>query len=117
MPTKLDGYKAIIETRLAVFPALSAVRLLAEIRAGGYKGSYTQLTAFVRQVWPTPSPAPVIRFETPAGRQAQVDYLGPRRPARRSAAAREGGKPEAGNRKPAQRPVPRTIPIERSMGL
>lgn len=74
VPTKLDAYKAILETRLAAYPALSAVRLLAEIRAAGYDGSYTQLKAFVRQVRPTPPPEPVIRFETPAGRQAQVDF-------------------------------------------
>jgi transposase len=72
--TKLDAYKAIIETRLAAYPALSAVRLLAEIRAAGYTGGYTQLTTFLRQVRPTPAPEPVIRFETPAGRQAQVDF-------------------------------------------
>ena len=73
VPTKLDAYKAIIETRLAAYPALSAVRLLTEIRAAGFAGSYTQLKEFVRQVRPAPPPAPVIRFETPAGRQAQVD--------------------------------------------
>ena len=72
--TKLDAYKAIIETRLAAYPELSAVRLLAEIRAAGFEGSYTQLKAFVRQVRPAPPAAPVIRFETPAGRQAQVDF-------------------------------------------
>jgi transposase len=74
VPTKLDAYKAIIETRLAAYPDLSAVRLQAEIRAAGYEGSYTQLKEFVRQVRPTPPPEPVIRFETPAGRQAQVDF-------------------------------------------
>ena len=74
VPTKLDAYKAILEARLAAYPALSAVRLLAEIRAAGFEGSYTQLKAFVRQVRPTPPPEPVIRFETPAGRQAQVDF-------------------------------------------
>src|SRR4051812_34006284 len=74
VPTKLDAYKAIIETRLAAYPALSAVRLLAEVRAAGFTGSYTQLKAFVRRVRPTPAPEPVIRFETPAGRQAQVDF-------------------------------------------
>jgi transposase len=74
VPTKLDGYKAIIETRLAAYPELSAVRLLAEIRAAGFAGSYTQLKEFVRQVRPAPSAEPVIRFETPAGRQAQVDF-------------------------------------------
>ena len=74
VPRKLDAYKPILETRLAAYPALSAVRLLAEIRAAGYAGSYTQLKAFVRQIRPTPPPEPVIRFETPAGRQAQVDF-------------------------------------------
>ena len=73
-PPKLDAYKAIIESRLAASPALSAVRLLAEIRAGEYDGSYTRLKAWVRQISPTPPPEPVIRFETPAGRQAQVDF-------------------------------------------
>lgn len=74
VPTKLDAYKAIIETRLAAYPQLSAVRLLAEIRAAGFEGSYTQLKEFVRRVRPAPAPVPVIRFETPAGRQAQVDF-------------------------------------------
>jgi transposase len=72
--TKLDAYKAIIETRLAAYPQLSAVRLLAEVRAAGYRGSYTQLKDFVRQARPAPPAAPLIRFETPAGRQAQVDF-------------------------------------------
>lgn len=73
-PTKLDAYKGIIETRLAAYPQLSAVRLLEEIRAAGYTGGYSQLKAFVRQVRPVPPPEPVVRFETPAGRQAQVDF-------------------------------------------
>jgi transposase len=74
VPTKLDPYKPIIEARLAAFPELSAVRLLDEIRAAGYTGGYSQLTAFVQRVRPMPAPEPVIRFETPAGRQAQVDF-------------------------------------------
>ena len=72
--TKLDPYKAIIETRLAAYPELSAIRLLEEIRAAGYDGGYSQLKAFVRQVRPSVAPEPVVRFETPAGRQAQVDF-------------------------------------------
>ena len=74
VPTKLEAYKPIIEARLAAYPQLSAVRLLDEIRAAGYAGGYTQLKAFVRRVRPMPAPEPVIRFETPAGRQAQVDF-------------------------------------------
>src|SRR5690242_16588405 len=61
--TKLDRYKPIIETRLATYPELSAVRLLEEIRAAGYVGGYSQLKAFVRRVRPISAPAPVIRFE------------------------------------------------------
>jgi transposase len=72
--TKLDAYRSIVEARLAAYPQLSAVRLLEEIRAAGYTGGYTQLKAFVQRVRPTPAPEPVIRFETPAGRQAQVDF-------------------------------------------
>ena len=37
--TKLDACKAIIETRLAAYSQLSAVRLLAEIRAAGFEGT------------------------------------------------------------------------------
>ena len=72
--TKLDAYQGIIEARLTAYPELSAVRLLAEIRAAGYTGGYSQLKAFVQRVRPTPVPEPVSRFETPAGRQAQVDF-------------------------------------------
>jgi len=72
VPTKLDAYKAIIEARLAAYPELSAVRLLDEIRAGGYAGGYSQLKAFVRRVRPTPAPAPLIRFATPAVAGAPV---------------------------------------------
>ena len=73
-PTKLDAYTPIIEARLAAYPELSAVRLLEEIRAAGYTGGYTQLKARVRQIRPVPAPEAVIRFETPAGHQAQVDF-------------------------------------------
>jgi transposase len=72
--TKLDAYKSIVDARLAVYPELSAVRLLEEIRAAGYSGGYTQLKSFVQQVRPPAVPEPVVRFETPAGRQAQVDF-------------------------------------------
>ena len=72
--TKLDAYKPIIEARLTAYPELSSVRLLDEIRAAGYAGGYSQLKAYVRRVRPLPAPEPIIRFETPAGRQAQVDF-------------------------------------------
>jgi transposase len=74
VPTKLDAYKPIVLTRLEGYPELSSVRLLEEIRAAGYTGSYTQLKVYVRQVRPRTTPEPVRRFETGPGKQAQVDF-------------------------------------------
>ena len=69
---KVDPFRGIIEARLAEFPKLTAMRLLAEIRAAGYAGGYTQLKEYVRRVRPTPIAEPVVRFETPPGQQAQA---------------------------------------------
>jgi transposase len=71
---KIDRYRGIIETRLAEYPRLSATRLFDEVRAAGYDGGYTQVKEFVRQIRPTPPLDPVVRFETPPGLQAQVDF-------------------------------------------
>lgn len=72
VPTKLDAFKPIIEARLAEYPRLSGVRLLAECRAAGYGGGITQLRAFVRGL--RPPPEPLVRYETPPGHQGQVDF-------------------------------------------
>jgi len=71
---KVDPYKGIILSRLAEYPELTAVRLFAEIKAAGYPGGYTQVKEYVREVRPRPPVEPVVRFETPPGRQAQVDF-------------------------------------------
>jgi transposase len=73
-PTKLDPYHALIRERLDTYPELTAIRLFDEVRAAGYPGSLTQLKVFVRQIRPRPEPDPVVRFETAAGHQAQVDF-------------------------------------------
>lgn len=70
--SKLEPYKPLLQARLAEFPALQATRLFAECRAAGYTGGYTQLRAYVRTL--RPAPEPVVRFETPPGHQAQVDW-------------------------------------------
>lgn len=71
---KIDRYQQIILARLNEYPRLTATRLHDEIRAAGYAGGYTQLKEYVRQVRPIPAADPVVRFETPPGLQAQVDF-------------------------------------------
>jgi transposase len=73
-PTQLQPYHDLIATRLATYPALSAVRLFQEVRAAGYPGGITQLRAHVARVRPRLAPEPIVRFETPPGHQAQVDF-------------------------------------------
>ncbi len=73
-PHKLDPYKGIIEARLAEFPRLSAQRLFDEVRAAGYAGGYSRVRDYVQGVRPRDPAEPAVRFETPPGRQGQVDF-------------------------------------------
>jgi transposase len=75
LPSKLDPYKDYLLARLADYPELSAIALAEEIRALGYSGGLSILKEFsfpYRQR----RKEPVVRFETPPGRQAQVDWSG-----------------------------------------
>ena len=74
MEHKLDPYKGIIEERLREFPRLSAKRLYEEVRAAGYTGGYVRVRDYVRGVRPREPEEAVVRYETPAGRQGQVDF-------------------------------------------
>ena len=71
---KLDPYKGIIEARVEEYPRLSARRLFDEVRAAGYTGGYGRVRDYVRSVRPREAEEAVVRFETPAGRQGQVDF-------------------------------------------
>lgn len=71
---KIDRFREMIQARLGEYPKLSATRLFDEVRAAGYPGGYSQLKEYVREVRPRPPADPVVRFETPAGLQAQVDF-------------------------------------------
>ena len=71
---KLDPYKGIIDARLEEFPRLSAKRLFDEVRAAGYTGGYVRVRDHVRAMRPREAVEEVVRFETPAGRQGQVDF-------------------------------------------
>jgi transposase len=72
-PSKLEPFKDYLLARLAEFPELSTVVLFEEIQAQGYTGGLTILRNFTRP-YRVRRREPVVRFETPPGRQAQVDW-------------------------------------------
>ena len=73
-PTVITPVEAYLRERIAAFPDLNGSRLLREIQERGYTGGYTALKDFLRTIRPaTPQPFE-RRFETPAGKQAQVDF-------------------------------------------
>ena len=70
----IDGFTPYLRERLALYPELSGRRLWREVRELGFKGGYTSVTGFLHDIRPAPAPVFERRFETPAGRQAQVDF-------------------------------------------
>ncbi len=73
-PSKLAPYEEYLRERVTRFPDLSGKRLQREIEELGYTGRYTAITDFLRQVRPPRQPVFERRFETPPGKQAQVDF-------------------------------------------
>ncbi len=71
---RLEPFEAYLRQRVAAYPGLTASRLLREIREHGYAGGYSAVTDFLREVRPSPTPPFEVRFETPPGEQAQVDF-------------------------------------------
>ena len=59
---------------MAAYPGLTGRRLLRELREHGYEGGYTTVTDVLRELRPAPLQAFEVRFETPPGDQAQVDF-------------------------------------------
>src|SRR5690348_14766173 len=73
-PSKLDPFEDYLRERLAAGVGNSAV-LFAEIAARGYAGKSAILRAWLtRHRPPRRGREPVVRFETPPGEQAQVDW-------------------------------------------
>jgi hypothetical protein len=70
----LDPFVPYLRERVAAFPELTGRRLHRELRERGYTGGYTRLTDLLRDIRPVAAPGFEQRFETPPGRQAQVDF-------------------------------------------
>src|SRR5690606_36255687 len=77
---KLDPYKVYLSERVEQARPrwIPATVLLREIRERGYDGGISQLKAWLAPLKRS-EPEPVVRFETPPGRQVQVDFTCVRR--------------------------------------
>lgn len=72
VPSLLDPFRPVIK-ELVLKKALTAIRVLEEIRALEYEGGYTILKEYIRTFRPKPIRTPHERFETDPGVQGQVD--------------------------------------------
>ncbi len=70
----LDGHIPFIQDLLARWPSITAQRIHEELRGRGFMGGHTIVKDLVRRLRPEPRRQPVLRFETPKGAQAQMDY-------------------------------------------
>jgi transposase len=71
----IDGHIDYLRQRLDAYPGLTAQRLMREIGERGYKGGYGTVRDVVRELRPPGSGRGfAVRFETPPGHQAQVDF-------------------------------------------
>jgi transposase len=71
---RIAPFVGYLRERVAAYPGLTGRRLLRELRERGYEGGYTAVTDVLRELRPDPLPNFEVRFETPPGDQAQVDF-------------------------------------------
>src|SRR5499425_1713826 len=72
-PSKLDAFKPYLEERMRA-GVWNARVLLRELREHGYSGGYTLVTDWLRPQRESAHTVAVRRFETPPGKQGQVDW-------------------------------------------
>jgi transposase len=67
-------FEPYLRDRLTAFPGLTARRLFREAKEHGFAGGYSVVRDRVRDLRPAGGAGYEVRFETPAGEQAQVDF-------------------------------------------
>lgn len=74
--SKLDPFRDYLQSRVAAAHPdwIPSTVLFDEIKPLGYGGGRSILRAYMATLRPKPRPDPVVRFETQAGQQMQVDW-------------------------------------------
>jgi transposase len=80
-PSKLGPYQDYLRSRVeqAGSVRLHATVLHREIVARGFSGGVRAVQRFLETIRPPAEPEPIVRFETPPGRQLQIDFVDFRR--------------------------------------
>ena len=73
-PRRIDPFVPYLRERVEAWPGLTGRRLFRELTERGYQGGYTAVTDALRDLRPPAAPPFEVRFETPPGDQAQVDF-------------------------------------------
>lgn len=73
-PSQLDDFQDIIDTQLAEFPDITAVRMHEELRKAGFGGGYTIVKDRLRRIRPRAKVEPSQRLETAPGKEGQQDW-------------------------------------------
>jgi transposase len=72
--SKLDPFLPLIKQLLEQYPNITGVRLYEELIEAGFQGGSTIVTDRLRQMRPRPKKEPIVSFETPPGKQGQMDW-------------------------------------------